>query len=91
LAEELKKMGYQIIIVVPAPENEYSNNSQIPQGAPQESYVDMEWVKQFRLTVTPTLLVFDHAKGLIWSHEGVLDNGDPSAVIRKIKSVGGAQ
>ena len=78
-------MGYRVIVVVPTARDEYPNNTETPIGAQQESYINMEWIKQFRLTMTPTLLIFDPHQGLIWSHQGMLEPSDQTAAIRAIK------
>jgi len=43
-----------------------------PAAVPQLTLVQMGWLAQFRLTVTPTTLLFDRDGQLLWAHEGAL-------------------
>ena len=85
LGRQLMQLGYQVIVIAPSTQDEYPDNTQPPPGALQESLVNMDWAKQFRLTVTPTLLIFDRTQGLIWAHTGMLQPADPQSVIKEIE------
>lgn len=86
LASELQRMGYVITVVVPSGRDAYPDDRLTPKGAQQEVYVNLAWIEHFRLTVTPTVLVFDSERGLIWAHQGMLDQADPESALRAIKS-----
>ncbi len=82
LKTDLQRLGYSVIVIVPHAEDEFPTSSLL--GASQEVYVDMEWIRHFRLESTPTLLIFDAKRGLIWSHEGTLNPADPARAITTI-------
>jgi hypothetical protein len=84
LAAELQRLGYQVIDVVPSAKDHYPNDA-APRGAPQEAYVSVKWIRRFRLTVTPTLLIFGPDQRLIWSRQGMLYPADPKSAVRVIE------
>jgi len=86
LSTTLQQLGYQVIILVPAAKDEYPKGAETPVGAPQESYVNLEWIRKFRLTKTPTLLIFNPRQELIWAHQGVLSSNDSISAIKTVKS-----
>jgi hypothetical protein len=85
LAAELQRMRYQIIVVLPSAEDEYSDDAVTPRGTPQEAYVSIEWISRFFLTATPTVLIFRPDHRLIWSKEGMLGPTDPMSAVRAIE------
>jgi hypothetical protein len=85
LSSELRKLGYQVIVIVPTTRDEYPSDSKTLVGAQQESLVNVGWIKQFRLNVTPTLLIFDTNRGLIWSHQGMLGEHDVESAFHTAK------
>jgi hypothetical protein len=91
LESKIRDMGFQVIVTVPSAKDEYPNDSEALGGALQETYVNIAWIKQFRLRVTPTLLIFDFTGRLIWSHQGMLGPNDPKSALRAIKSSRGGR
>jgi hypothetical protein len=87
LANRLQDMGIEPIVLLPSPQDEFRKTHLVPEGIPQEAYVDMEWVKHFRLTMTPTLLLFDNHQRLIWQRQGMLDPSDTSAAIKAVSAI----
>lgn len=85
LESGLREIGYRVFIIVPNTQDEFPPNSDELNGARQEVYVSLGWIKHFRLTVTPTLLLFNHRGELIWSHQGMLDPIDPSSALQAAK------
>jgi len=84
LASQLRIKGYQIITLVPDGERSYSVGAQSLGPSLQEVYVDLGWLKHFRLSGTPTLLIFEGSHGLIWSHQGELSIFDPINALHEI-------
>ena len=86
LSSKLQQLHYQVIVIVPNARDEFPNDSETPKGALQEAFVNMEWIRQFRLSSTPTLLIVDRNQGLIWSRQGTLNPADPSSAVRAIQA-----
>lgn len=72
LAEQLRRSGIKVITLVPRAGEEIADEPR----AEQVTFVPMEWMRRFRLSVTPTFLVFDAGGSLLWQHEGKLAAGD---------------
>lgn len=85
LSTELQRRGYRVIVVVPDAKEEYSPDAPSLAGAQQEAYVNIAWIKQFRLSVTPTLLLFAPNQTLIWAHEGALGAADRDSALRAVR------
>lgn len=81
-SERFRQLGYDVITVVPNAQQEYANGAEALTGSAQEAYVNMDWIKRFRLTGTPTLLVFSVDRGLIWVHVGTLEPDDLESAVR---------
>jgi hypothetical protein len=58
----------------------------IPKGSPQAVFVPMSWIKKFRLTFTPTFVVFGPSGRLLWTHQGTLAPDDMEAALEAVKS-----
>lgn len=86
LKSKLYGLGYKIIVLVPSAKDEFPANSPSLSGVQQESFVNIAWIRQFQLTVTPTLLIFDSRGRLIWLRQGMLAAGDPISALRAVKS-----
>jgi len=84
LAEQLADKGYQIVTIVPDSQESYSADGLVPKASVQQAYVDLGWLKNFRLSATPTLLLFDSKHGLIWAHKGTLSIADPIDAMHKV-------
>jgi hypothetical protein len=85
LKDDLQRRGYQIFVVVPSARDEFPSDSKDVAEAQEETYVNVKWIKLYRLSVTPTLLIFNGKHGLIWSHQGMLDSHDPGSAMRAIE------
>lgn len=84
LAPKLQERGLQVVVLLPNAQDEFSKDALVPKEAQQEAYVSIEWIKRYRLTLTPTLLIFDAHRRLIWHREGSLRPADTRAAIRAI-------
>jgi hypothetical protein len=88
LSSELNRRGVPIYIIVPTQTDAYPKDYTSTIGAVQLSYVDMEWLRRFRLTGTPTVLLFNREGGLVWSHRGLLHEKDASVALGSIAALG---
>jgi hypothetical protein len=84
LAARLRKRGLFVILLLPAARDEFKREAVVPDGAPQEAYVSIGWIKRYRLTATPTLLLFDEGRRLIWHREGQLRIADTHAALQAV-------
>ena len=76
LKSQLVAKGYHIYDVFPDAQDIYAG---VPIEQPSEtqlSFVNVAWMKQYRLTGTPTTLLFDGHGSLIWAHAGVMSEDD---------------
>jgi len=85
----LERLNYRVILLLPEEERAFEEEQLMPETAQQAAFVKMDWVKQFRFTVTPTLVIFDNNGRVIWHHEGMLNDEDyesaEKAISRNIK------
>jgi hypothetical protein len=88
LASQLENLNYQVVVLLPSAKDAFSEDTLVPQGALQEAYPSMDWIKRFRLTVTPTLLIFGPDRQLIWHRQGMLSPTDSQSVLRAIEAAG---
>ena len=84
LSTKLQRRGYKVIVMVPAARDAYPSNAEALDGATQEVFVSMSWITRFRLNGTPTLLIIERERGLIWAHDGMLDAEDSAAALKAI-------
>ena len=84
LGPTLLTRGLQIAVLTPLAELGFSKTALVPTGALQAAFINADWVNQYRLTLTPTLLVFDAEGNLIWHREGTLTQADVRAAIRAV-------
>lgn len=87
MATKLASKHVPIYVVVPSARDAYAPGAQTQASVIQESYVNVGWIKEFHLTKTPTLLIFDGRRGLIWSHEGTLNSVDITSAARIVDSL----
>jgi len=87
LKTQMEGLGYRVYIIPPmssdAPEESSSGTGPLEK---QLRLVPIDWIKHYRLTKTPTVLVFDPGGRLIWGHEGTLKSGDPDTALQAIRS-----
>lgn len=84
LSAELQRLGLQIFAISPSANDAYPLAALVPRESRQEAYVSIEWIKQFRLRTTPTLLIFGADGRLIWCHRKTLSFDDKEAAIRAV-------
>jgi len=89
LALELERAGCPVTILVPRAGAELPSEGVLPAGAPQVAFVSVEWTKRFRLSVTPTLLLFSARGTLIWYRQGILAPDDLGAALQALEAARG--
>lgn len=75
LISELEELGMPVAILVPRAGEEVADGM-FAAASPQMTFVPVGWIKQLRLTVTPTLMIFDGKGALVWHHQGTLQPDD---------------
>jgi len=76
LAPQLELLNYRTILLLPKEENQFDENQIIPKTAQQIAFIKMDWIKQFRFTGTPTVVIFDTNGRMLWHHNGIMSNAD---------------
>lgn len=88
LAGVLAKLSCPVFVLPPGRSAELPERDLVPRDATQELYISMDFVKQFRLTIAPTTLIFGPRGELLWSKQGELGAGDYAAAVRSVRSAG---
>lgn len=83
LARALMNENYDVRVLIPGRADAFPSQ---PPGITQVGFVNLEWIGRYRLTRTPTVLIFDREKGLIWSHEGTLDGEDQEDALSTVRA-----
>ena len=72
----LDRYNYRTIFLLPREADQFDEN-QIPSKSIQQiAFVKMDWIKQFRFTSTPTVIIFDNNGSVIWHRNGMLNGAD---------------
>ena len=83
LARALQDRGVRVIILLPGRADRFTPaDSGRPKGALQVAFMNREWLDQFPLSVTPTLLIFDDGHRLVWHRRGMLSAADAASALR---------
>jgi hypothetical protein len=72
LAEAMRVKGVRVAVLLPRAAEAFDSLTLVPRSAPQVAFVSTEWLKQFRLTTTPTVMLFNSVGDLIWAQQGML-------------------
>ncbi len=76
--------GYHIYYISPDGMNSYMDRPAEQPTETQISFVDIDWMKRYRLTGTPTTLLFNNCGNLIWAHTGTMSAVDQQDVSRAL-------
>jgi len=76
LAPVLERLDYRIILLLPRETDHYHDEQIIPESAQQMAFVRMDWIKQFRFSGTPTLVIYDNNGRVLWQRSGMLNEDD---------------
>jgi len=89
LVSQLELHNYRTILILPKETDQFDEDRIIPENAQQMAYVRIDWVKQFRFTGTPTLVIFNNNGRVLWHNRGMLNEADyksaKKAVLRNVK------
>jgi hypothetical protein len=72
----LEHYNYHTIIALPRESGRIANASAISEHVPQMAFVKMDWIKQFRFTATPSVIIFNNEGRILWSHVGMMSDTD---------------
>jgi hypothetical protein len=48
------------------------------------AFINREWLDQYPLNLTPTLLIFDSSQRLVWHRSGMLSPADTASALRAV-------
>lgn len=82
LVAALQKKGWQTIVLLPSYDRRFVPGELGLSNVQMVSFVGGEWLKQFPLVVTPTLLMFDREQRLVWYNRGKLTLSDTMHALR---------
>jgi len=85
LVHLLERHNYRTILLLPTEKNQYDDD-ELLSTLQQMAFIKMDWIKQFRFTGTPTVVVFDNNGRVLWQRVGMLNESDyvsAEKVIRK--------
>ena len=89
LVPQLEHLNYRTILLLPKEADQFNESGIIPATAQQMAFTDIDFIKQFRFTGTPTLVIFDNNGRLLWHKEGMLNEADyksaEKAVVKNAK------
>jgi len=75
-ASKLESLNYRIILLLPKEEDKFDDDRIISKTLQQLAFIKPEWIKQFRFTGTPTVVIFDNNGRVLWRHAGLLKEVD---------------
>ena len=81
LRSALLEKGYRVYVILPTAGDAYPNGSSDIENSTQILYPSIEWIKRYRLTATPTTLLFNSRGEMIWSHLGKISQEDQKAAV----------
>ena len=76
LASTIERINYRTTIILPDESYQFNDDAVIPVNAQQIAFVNIEWIRQFRFTKTPVIIVFDNNGRVLWHHVGMLNEDD---------------
>jgi hypothetical protein len=81
LKSELVASGYQVYDLLPSSSKRptVGHNDEMPIA-----FIDVGWMKQYRLTGTPTTLIFNRHGKIIWAHAGTMSDEDQKSALRTL-------
>ena len=84
LKSRLASNKYSIFTIPVTAGESYSEDANALSGTVQISYVDVGWIKQYRLSATPTTLIFNKNGQIIWTHAGTMTDDDEKSALHAI-------
>lgn len=90
LAGVLEARHCKVFFLPPGPSRALLPSRILPPGAAQELFVNMAFLKHFRLTYTPSTLVFGPGDALLWSQQSAIRRGEVAIVAHDLDGALGA-
>jgi hypothetical protein len=81
----MRLKGVSVAVLLPRAAEGFDRAALVPAVAPQVAFVSMEWMKRFRLTVTPTAMLFNRAGTLVWAQHGMLRPDSIASALRVLE------
>jgi hypothetical protein len=72
----LEHSNYRTIIALPQETDRIASVGVIPKHVQQMAFVKMNWIKQFRFTATPSVIIFNNEGRILWNHVGMMSDAD---------------
>ncbi len=79
LKHALVSRGFRIYEIPPYASD--LDRRSVEQDETQIAFVDVDWMKRYRLTGTPTTIVFDKRGHVIWAHVGTMNEDDQKSAL----------
>ena len=80
----LDRHNYRTLLFLPKESDQFDEDGMLSRDLRQMAFVKMDWIKQFRFTGTPTVVVFDKTGRVLWGRVGKLNEADYDSVERVI-------
>ena len=81
----LERLNYRTILLLPNEADQFDEGQVFPETARQMAYVKMDWIKQFRFTGTPIVVIFDNKGRVLWHRSGMLNEVDYKSAEKVVK------
>jgi len=76
LVSLLDRIKYRTIILLPKEIGQFEIDRMTSKTIQQFAFVKMDWIKQFRLLGTFTVIIFDNARHILWRRSVILKEED---------------
>lgn len=86
LSKELQAKGMRVVVLLPSREYLFNDEDWAPKNVQQIAFVNPEWVAQYPMHVTPTLLIVDGNQRLLWHRRGMLSREDVASALDASKA-----
>ena len=84
LKSQLVAKGYRIYVIPPAADDAYPIGSPEIADSTQITYVNVGWIKKYRLSATPTTLLLNCRTKIIWTHAGAMTEADQKSALQAV-------
>jgi len=71
-----ERYHYRTILLLPKESDQFDENQIQSIYIKQMAYAKVDWIKQFRFTGTPTVIIFDNNGRVLWHRSGMLKETD---------------
>jgi len=84
LEGQLVARGYWIYEIAPRTGNLKVLRTSKETGKTHIAFVDVGWMKRYRLTATPTTVIFNERGKIVWTHVGTMGQDDQKSAVRAL-------